>query len=145
MQTPKPSIPGPERLILAVALIVPLAMMLLAAAQIPGAQLGTTSDAAASPLSIERPAPSDPPPPPTLAPPTLTPVPPTPTAAPTVAPTPVASPTPRDPRSYTVQRGDELKQIAAQYDVSIWTIIDANDIPNPDSLKVGQVLHIPVS
>jgi LysM repeat protein len=47
------------------------------------------------------------------------------------------------PRTYTVQRGDELKQIAAQYGVTIWTIINANDIPNPDSLRVGQVLTIP--
>ena len=36
-----------------------------------------------------------------------------------------------------------VKQIAAAYGVSIWHIIDVNDIPDPDSLRVGQVLTIP--
>jgi LysM repeat protein len=45
--------------------------------------------------------------------------------------------------TYTVQKGDELRHIAAKYGVSIWKIIDANEIPNPDSLRVGQVLRIP--
>ena len=43
----------------------------------------------------------------------------------------------------SVQHGDELKNIAAQYGVSIWKIIASNDIPDPDSLRVGQVLKIP--
>jgi spore germination protein YaaH len=42
-----------------------------------------------------------------------------------------------------VKPGDELKHIAAAYGVSIWRIVDTNDIPNPDSLRVGQVLEIP--
>jgi spore germination protein len=44
-----------------------------------------------------------------------------------------------------VQRGDLLKQIAARYGVSIASILAINDIPNPDSLRVGQVLVIPAS
>jgi LysM repeat protein len=84
----------------------------------------------------KRPAPSNAAPPPTLVAPT--PVPPTPTAVPTPQPTA----TPR-PSTYVVQRGDELKNIAAEYGVSIWKIISANDIPNPDSLRVGQELRIP--
>jgi len=89
-----------------------------------------------------RPAASNAAAPPTLVAPTATPVPPTPTTAPVPTSPPVPT-TPPLPRSYTVQRGDELKQIAAQYKVSIWSIIDSNDIPNPDSLRVGQVLKIP--
>ena len=42
-----------------------------------------------------------------------------------------------------VQPGDELKSIAAEHNVSIWKLIDANHISNPDSLKVGQELRIP--
>jgi LysM repeat protein len=46
-------------------------------------------------------------------------------------------------RTYTVQPGDLLKVIAARYGVSIASILAINDIPNPDSLRVGQVLVIP--
>jgi LysM repeat protein len=56
---------------------------------------------------------------------------------------PSATPTRRTGRTYTVQPGDELRHIATDYDVSIWKIIDANDIPDPDSLRIGQVLRIP--
>jgi len=42
-----------------------------------------------------------------------------------------------------VQPGDELKNIAAGYNLSIWKVIQSNNIPNPDSLRVGQVLKIP--
>ena len=89
----------------------------------------------------KRPASSQSAPPPTLAPPTATP---RPTATP-VAPMPLAkaTATPQKGGTYTVQPGDELKHIAADHHISIWKIIDANDIPNPDSLKIGQELHIP--
>jgi LysM repeat protein len=87
-----------------------------------------------------------------------------PTPMPTVAPTPEAElvvPTPgtalgrppsapgqpRPPASqyqaHTVQRGDMLKQIAARYGVSMASIMAINAIPNPDSLRIGQVLIIP--
>jgi 5'-nucleotidase / UDP-sugar diphosphatase len=89
-----------------------------------------------------HPAPLNQAPPPTLAPPTPTTKPTEAPATPTAVLTPTAIPTPA-PRTYTVQRGDELKHIAAQYGVTIWQIIDTNDIPNPDSLRVGQVLQIP--
>lgn len=45
--------------------------------------------------------------------------------------------------TYTVQPGDELRHIAADNHLSIWKIIEANDIPDPDSLRIGQVLNIP--
>jgi LysM repeat protein len=140
-QQPKASRPGPERFILALALLLPLGMVTVGLAQIPGIDLRFPSTVvyadAGGQLLTRRPAPSSGAPPPTLAAPTATPVP------PTVVPTPVASPTPRGARTYTVQPGDELKNIAADEGVSIWTIISANDIPNPDSLRVGQVLKIP--
>jgi hypothetical protein len=46
-------------------------------------------------------------------------------------------------RVYMVQPGDQLKHIAAAYGVSMASILAANDVPNPDSLSVGQVLVIP--
>jgi lipoprotein NlpD len=96
---------------------------------------------ASSTIMGKRPALSNPAPPPTLAAPTATP---RPTATP-VAPTPTAqaSATPRQAGTYTVKSGDELKHIAADHHVSIWKIIAANDIPNPDSLRIGQELKIP--
>jgi LysM repeat protein len=72
-----------------------------------------------------------------------------PTAEPEVVPVRApAPPAPRQPpatayRTYTVQRGDILKQIAARYGVSVASIIAINTIPNPDSLRIGQVLTIP--
>jgi LysM repeat protein len=94
-----------------------------------------TAYADAGKIVTRRPAGSTAAPPPTLAPP------PTATAALPIAAKP--TPTQVGPRTYTVKPGDELKHIAADYNISIWTIINANDIPNPDSLQVGQVLKIP--
>ncbi len=44
---------------------------------------------------------------------------------------------------HTVQPGETLSQIAAAYGVTARVIIEANDIRNPDMLRVGQVLFIP--
>jgi nucleoid-associated protein YgaU len=44
---------------------------------------------------------------------------------------------------YTVQRGDELLQLAKKYNFSTKEFMANNEIPNPDSLVVGQVLRIP--
>lgn len=46
--------------------------------------------------------------------------------------------------SHTVQTGDTLGSISAQFDVSMDDIMAANDIDNPNFLQVGQVLIIPV-
>jgi LysM repeat protein len=118
-------------------MLVPLGVSGFAATQVSGIQVRLPStiayaDAGAAQLEIRRPALSTAAPPPTLAP----------------APTPiliraVATATPTADRTYTVKAGDELKHIAADYGVNIWKIIEANDIPNPDSLTVGQVLRIP--
>jgi LysM repeat protein len=124
------------------ALLVPLSVVVVALAQLPGTSLASPSafmqmqtDASMAVIG-KRPASSNPAPPPTLIPPTATPQP---TATP-AAPTPTAMP---KRTTYTVRPGDELKHIAAENNVSIWKIIAANDIPNPDSLKIGQELHIP--
>ena len=100
----------------------------------------TPADSSVS-ISSQRPVSSNPAPPPTLVPPTATP-------KPTATPVPpktaaVATTTPQKGGIYVVQPGDELKNIAADYHVSIWKIIDANDIADPDSLKIGQELRIP--
>ena len=92
----------------------------------------------------------------TTARPATNPTPTTPAAAPggattttTTAPAPVAQPT-ATPRTgtpsgerYTVQPGDTLAAIAAEYGVTVESIIEANNLQNPDLLSVGQILIIP--
>jgi dienelactone hydrolase/LysM repeat protein len=107
-----------------------------------------------------RPAPTDPPP--TAARETATPVP-TETQPATATPVP-PSPTPTDvpatatvarsagggeasaqPATYRVQAGDTLSTIAARYGVSLAALTSANDIADPNSIRVGQMLVIPDS
>ena len=45
-------------------------------------------------------------------------------------------------RSYTVEEGDSVRTIAAQFGVTNETIIWQNDLTDPDILQVGQELHI---
>ncbi|HEY2594130.1 MAG TPA: LysM domain-containing protein [Chloroflexota bacterium] len=144
--------PGPERFILALALVLPLGLIVVVLLQLPGVSLGLPSSVVYADTNEQviasHLAPSNPAPPPTLSPPTATPKPTaTPVASPTTAPAPdaQASPTPQTGRIYTVKSGDQLKNIAATYHMGIGQIIGVNNIPNPDSLKVGQVLTIPDS
>lgn len=44
--------------------------------------------------------------------------------------------------SYVVKSGDTLTSIANKYGVSIQTLINKNNIVNPDLIYVGQVLQI---
>lgn len=60
------------------------------------------------------------------------------TQSPTVAPA-------RQRTTYVVQRGDELRSIAARYGVSLGSILALNTIPDPDSLTVGQQLVVPAA
>jgi LysM repeat protein len=128
---------GVERYLLGIALLLPLVVVVLVLAQLPGASLasppGSTQADTSMAIMGKRPASTNPAPPPTLVPPTTTPPP---EATPALA-------KPQKAGTYTVRPGDELKQIAADYHVTIWKLISANDIPNPDSLKIGQELHIP--
>ena len=132
---------GLERWILAIALVMPLGIMGLSVAQLPHPFNPTTQvlagDDAQTTTLVRRPAASEPEPPPTLAPPTPTPLPPTPT------PTPGPTPTPQGQTSYVVQPGDELRNIAANHGVSLAAILGANEVPDPDNLRVGQSLTIP--
>lgn len=44
---------------------------------------------------------------------------------------------------YTVRRGDTLSSIARQYNTSVRVLVQINGIPNPNLIRVGQVLRIP--
>jgi LysM repeat protein len=44
--------------------------------------------------------------------------------------------------TYSVETGDTLGAIAVKFNITVAEILDANEIPNPDSLVVGQVLII---
>src|SRR5882672_9745020 len=78
---------GAERFVLGLALLLPLAVMVLAVAQLPGTSLASPpsllSPDSTSNILGKRPASTQPGPPPTLAPPTATP-------RPTATPVPVA-------------------------------------------------------
>lgn len=135
------SAPRHERFLVGMALLVPLGVVFLALMQLAQTSLAASWSLSAPDASVsiasQRPAASNLAPPPTLAPPdpTMTPVP--------TEPAAVAAATPQSGGTYVVQPGDELKHIAAEHNVSIWKLIDANHISNPDSLKVGQELRIP--
>lgn len=45
--------------------------------------------------------------------------------------------------THIVQPGDTLKSIAARYGVSLEALLKANNVPNPDSLNVGQEIRVP--
>lgn len=49
------------------------------------------------------------------------------------------------PVTHTVQVGDNLTKISAQYGVSVQDIMAANNLPNADYISVGQVLIIPTN
>lgn len=44
--------------------------------------------------------------------------------------------------TYAVETGDTLGAIAVKFNITVAEILDANEIPNPDALVVGQVLII---
>ena len=45
--------------------------------------------------------------------------------------------------TYTVQPGDYLSTIAAQFNINYFELAQLNGITNPDALRVGQVLRVP--
>jgi surface antigen len=49
----------------------------------------------------------------------------------------------RETSTYTVQEGDTVSGIAAEYGVTIDTVRWANNMSNPDSLSLGQKLRLP--
>jgi LysM repeat protein len=68
-----------------------------------------------------------------------------------VPPTPTATPVPptATPEAevviHVVRAGETLSEIAAQYQVAMQSIMEANDLTNPNVIVVGQKLIIPVS
>ncbi len=44
---------------------------------------------------------------------------------------------------YTVEPGDTLSAIARRFNTTVQDIVNANNIPNPNLIRVGQVLEIP--
>ena len=47
--------------------------------------------------------------------------------------------------THTIAAGDTLTRIAERYNLSISALLKANDLPNPDHLEVGQVIHLPAA
>jgi LysM repeat protein len=69
--------------------------------------------------------------------------PPTPTPIAVVPPaTPVPSPTPPE-QTYIVKAGDNPASIAQQFRVKTEDLMAANNIDDPQKLKIGQTLKIP--
>ena len=78
--------------------------------------------------------------------PTVTPRPtPSPTATPRPTPSPTVSPTPAPSEvTYRVQSGDTLASIARKFGVSASALQTLNGITNPNLIRIGQLLRIPV-
>jgi len=66
------------------------------------------------------------------------------TPAPGETPSPEGTEQP-DMTTYVVQVRDNLTEIAERFNVSVEAIMEANDITDPDSIREGQELVIPVS
>jgi len=67
-----------------------------------------------------------------------------PTAIPTATLIPTPSPSPIPTAGiYRVQKGDTLRAIASELGVSMDDLVEVNQIENPNSLSVGQILAIP--
>jgi LysM repeat protein len=58
-------------------------------------------------------------------------------------PTTTSTPAVSEEGTYTVKEGDIPTTIAEQFGISVEALMDANDITDPTSLKIGQVLIIP--
>jgi LysM repeat protein len=54
-----------------------------------------------------------------------------------------SGPSESTPAQHVVQYGETLSKIAQRYGVSMWTLVQLNNISNPSLLYVGQVLTIP--
>ncbi len=112
------------------ALLVGLAVVILAASVVIGLNLAQTA----------------PPPSPTATPtvtdtPTPSPIP-TNTPTPTRTPTPLPTPTPIPPETYTVQSGDTLLSIAADFGLKVSELKVFNNLAT-DNIVEGQSLQIP--
>lgn len=66
-----------------------------------------------------------------------------PEASPTTGAAETEPPATREPRTYTVQAGETLSEIAARLGVSLEDLAAANGITNPALIRAGQVLVVP--
>ena len=66
-----------------------------------------------------------------------------PTLAPGSTPDTPNQPNPAGQTTYTIQAGDTLAEIAAEYGVDLDDLAEANDITDIDRIEVGDVLVIP--
>lgn len=69
----------------------------------------------------------------------------TPEPEPTAVPTEPPAPAPAERRTYVVKKGDTLRSIAAEYDVSVDDLLRVNNLTRKqgDSLRIDQELIIP--
>lgn len=65
------------------------------------------------------------------------------TPAPTAAPTPAPTATPAPVRTYVVQEGDTLAEIAQRFGTTVAALQAANDIEDPNEIIIGDTLVIP--
>jgi LysM repeat protein len=56
---------------------------------------------------------------------------------------PAPVPTTRQPATYIVQPGDTLFRLSIRFNISLQSLVSANNIQNPNIIFVGQVLNIP--
>jgi LysM repeat protein len=108
----------------------------------PPSTPGSSPAPTATPLPTSTPSPT---PPATLS---AAPSPatsPTPLPTPTPGPTPVATPavTPTPVRTYVVQQGDTLAEIAQRFGSTVAAIQAANELADPNEIVIGEVLLIP--
>ena len=86
------------------------------------------------------------PPPPPVTPATVAAQPPPPTQPPAPPPQPPPPPT-QGPGTtdvlYTIAEGDTLYSISRQFGISVDTLIEVNNISNPDVIRAGDTLVIP--
>jgi LysM repeat protein len=68
---------------------------------------------------------------------------PCPPPAPHPPPPPPAHPMPSAGWWYVVHAGDTLAKLAWRFGVNMWSIVHANNLPNPNLICVGQKLFIP--
>lgn len=110
----------------------------------PPAGLAAAEAATATPTTAPGPQPSPTATATTVPADTATPtIPPVPTATPTPVP-PSPTPTPTHPitNTYVVQLGDTLYTLARRYNTTVERIVQDNNIADPNTIRVGQVLKI---
>lgn len=55
------------------------------------------------------------------------------------------APRPSTALKYTIKKGETLAKIAERYRISLDTLINFNDLDDPDQLEIGQVIYLPSS